>query len=58
MTQGTILIKNITRERLKQIGSKGQSYDQLINDLIELKRKSSQDQLKNLKSSQTRRAET
>jgi hypothetical protein len=35
--EGTILIRNITRERLKQIGKKGQTYDELINELIALR---------------------
>jgi hypothetical protein len=33
----TILVKNGTRERLKRIGYKGQSYDELINRLLDLK---------------------
>lgn len=32
--EGTILIRNITREKLKKIGKKGQTYDELINELI------------------------
>jgi hypothetical protein len=39
MDEGTILIKNRTRERLRQIGSKGQTYDQLINELIDARKK-------------------
>jgi hypothetical protein len=39
MKQGTILIKNRTRERLRQIGGKGQTYDQLINRLIDIIKK-------------------
>lgn len=39
----TILIRNKTRQLLKQIGRKNQTYDQLINELIETK--SSQDPL-------------
>ena len=35
--EGTILIRNVTRERLKQIGKKGQTYDELISELIALK---------------------
>jgi hypothetical protein len=38
MQSATILISNRTRERLKEIGKKGQTYDQLINELISLKR--------------------
>lgn len=41
MRKSTILIESITRERLKQIGRKGQSYDQLINQLIEKKKMNS-----------------
>jgi hypothetical protein len=33
----TILIRNETRERLKGVGKKNQTYDQLISELIELK---------------------
>jgi predicted CopG family antitoxin len=33
----TIQIKNGTRERLKRIGHKGQSYDEVINRLLDLK---------------------
>ena len=32
--------KNITRQRLKQIDTKGQMYDQLIKELIKAKRNS------------------
>jgi len=38
MEKCTILIKSITRQRLKHIGTKGQTYDQLINELIKAKR--------------------
>jgi len=41
MSQGTILIRNETRQRLKHLGMKGQTYDDLINELIETKAKSS-----------------
>jgi hypothetical protein len=34
MSKGTILIGTNTRERLKQLGKKGQTYDQLICELI------------------------
>lgn len=34
----TIIIETKTREDLKQLGTKGQTYDQLINELIVLKR--------------------
>ncbi len=39
MEEGTILIKNRTRDRLRQIGGKGQTYDQLINELIDTRKK-------------------
>jgi predicted CopG family antitoxin len=32
---GTIVIRKETREHLKEIGRKNQTYDQLINELIE-----------------------
>jgi len=35
----TILIRNGTRERLKKTGYKGQTYDELINKLLDLKNK-------------------
>ena len=35
MSKCTILVQTLTRERLKKIGRKGQSYDQLINQLIQ-----------------------
>lgn len=34
MVGTTILIRHVTLERLKQIGLKGQTYDDLINELI------------------------
>jgi hypothetical protein len=34
MKKSTILIESKTRENLKQLGMKGQTYDQLINELI------------------------
>jgi hypothetical protein len=37
MHGGTILIESITRERLKRIGRKDQTYDQIINELIKLR---------------------
>jgi len=33
----TILIKSATRDHLKQIGRKNQTYDQLITELIKLR---------------------
>jgi hypothetical protein len=35
MSKCTILVQTLTRERLKKIGRKGQSYDELINWLIQ-----------------------
>jgi hypothetical protein len=57
--QGTILIKNSTRERLRQLGIKGQTYDSVINQLIDLKGKNSNwglldDRLQGLQSSKSR----
>jgi hypothetical protein len=43
MSKTTILVETKTRELLKQIGRKNQTYDQLIVELI--KAKSSQDPL-------------
>ena len=37
MEGSTILIQNKTRKRLKLVGSKGQTYDDLINQLIDMK---------------------
>jgi hypothetical protein len=34
MSKTTILIKTTTREKLRHIGRKNQTYDQLINELI------------------------
>jgi hypothetical protein len=34
---GTILIKNTTKRRLKYIGHKDQTYDELINELLDQK---------------------
>ena len=38
MHRSTILVRDETRERLKEIGKKGQSYDELINQLLENKK--------------------
>ena len=38
MSKTTILVESKTRENLKQLGTKGQTYDDLINELIEMKR--------------------
>jgi hypothetical protein len=43
MSKTTILVESTTRERLRQIGRKNQTYDELINELIEIK--SNQDPL-------------
>lgn len=43
MQRSTILVRNETRERLKEIGKKGQSYDELINQLLENKKHNSLD---------------
>ena len=37
MVKHTILVRDETRDRLKEIGKKGQSYDELINQLLESK---------------------
>ena len=37
----TILVRDKTRERLKEMGKKGQSYDELINQLLESKKPNS-----------------
>lgn len=39
MFRSTILIHNITRDRLKKTGRKEQTYDDLINELIDIKDK-------------------
>jgi hypothetical protein len=44
MPKTTILIENQKREKLRQIGKKDQTYDAVINDLIETRR-TSQDPL-------------
>jgi predicted CopG family antitoxin len=38
MPKSTILVESMTRERLKKIGRKGESYDELINQLLNLKK--------------------
>jgi hypothetical protein len=38
MAKTTILLETSTREELRRIGRKDQTYDDLINELIELKR--------------------
>lgn len=37
MSETTILVKQTTRDQLKQLGHKGQSYDDVINELLKLK---------------------
>jgi hypothetical protein len=37
MSKTTILVKDKTRDRLKYTGHKGQTYDELINYLIDIK---------------------
>lgn len=39
MSKTTILIESTTRERLREIGRKSQTYDKLINDLIDTKKR-------------------
>jgi hypothetical protein len=38
MSKTTILVETTTREKLRQIGRKNQTYDQLINELIRAKK--------------------
>jgi hypothetical protein len=49
MSKTTILVESTTRKRLRQIGRKNQTYDQLINEslneLIRAKRSTKQDDL-------------
>jgi|GraSoiStandDraft_41_1057321.scaffolds.fasta_scaffold3948170_1 hypothetical protein len=39
MNRTTILIENTTKKRLKQLGTKGQTYDEVINQLINNEKK-------------------
>jgi predicted CopG family antitoxin len=39
MPKSTILIEKDTRKQLKLLGMKGQSYDEVIQNLIQLQRK-------------------
>lgn len=39
MVQTTIQVSMETRERLKKIGSKGQTYDEIIDKLLEIGQK-------------------
>ena len=55
MEKTTVLVESSTRERLKKIGKKGQSYDDLINELIDSKNKDSPDsRFETLQSSESR----
>jgi hypothetical protein len=38
MSKTTIVVESKTRDLLKEMGSKGQTYDQLIKELIKTKR--------------------
>jgi hypothetical protein len=40
MVKSTILVELKTRRMLKELGKKDQTYDQVINELIQIKRKS------------------
>ena len=40
MSKTTILVEDSTRQKLRQIGRKEQTYDQVINELIQIKGKS------------------
>jgi hypothetical protein len=37
MPKSTILVEEITRQRLKKIGRKDQTYDDILNQLIDIK---------------------
>jgi predicted CopG family antitoxin len=39
MSKATIIVEDSTRQKLRQIGRKEQTYDQVINELIQIKRK-------------------
>jgi hypothetical protein len=43
MSKSTILVEHTTRERLKKIARKDQTYDALLNQLIEMKARKSLD---------------
>lgn len=45
MSKTTILVENTTRELLKQIGRKNQTYDQLLNELIKTRKDRKTDSL-------------
>ena len=45
MSKTTILVDNTTRELLRQIGRKNQTYDQLLNELIKTKKDRKTDSL-------------
>jgi hypothetical protein len=46
MDKTTILVEKATRDVLKQLGNKGQSYDNLINWLIRIKTRQVNDRKK------------
>ena len=39
MEQTTIQISKETREKLKKVGRKGQTYDEIIENLLEIRKK-------------------
>jgi hypothetical protein len=41
MSRSTILVEQTTREKLKKIARKDQTYDDLLNQLIEMKTRES-----------------
>jgi hypothetical protein len=53
MKKSTILIETKTRENLKQLGTKGQTYDQLINELIMKSKDSPDRRVESLQSSES-----
>lgn len=44
MSKSTILIESKTRDQLKQIGRKGQTYDQILRELVILKNNSTNEE--------------
>jgi hypothetical protein len=38
MVRTTVIIETQTRDELKKLGQKGETYNQIINDLIRVKR--------------------
>jgi hypothetical protein len=45
MSKPTILVETTTREKLRQIGRKNQTYDELINELIIKTKRNTQNSL-------------